>query len=123
MDKLIKKTPVKSNVETGNGILLNYHWGMGTQQERQHIKVKMVNVAVDWSTNLHAVANECWIPRLDFKVGSKGWVQMVSSKIKDESRDWTQRLDFKNGAQMVTKKDKLIISLLINNVLLCVSFF
>ena len=48
---------LKSNVETGNGISSNYHWGMGPQQRRQHNKVKTVNVAVDWSTNLNAVAN------------------------------------------------------------------
>ena len=46
---------VKSNVETGNGILSNYHLGIGTQQRRQNIKT--VNVAVDLFTNLHAVAN------------------------------------------------------------------
>ena len=29
---------VTTNVETGNGILSNYHLGMGTQQRRQEIK-------------------------------------------------------------------------------------
>ena len=32
------KNTVKSNVEAENGILSNYHLGIGTQQRRQKIK-------------------------------------------------------------------------------------
>ena len=46
---------VKSNVETGNGILLLFGHGHTTKTTTN--KVKAVNVVVDWSPNPHAVAN------------------------------------------------------------------
>ena len=46
-----------TNVETGNGILSNYHLGMGAQQRRQQIKWWQWMWSVNWSTNLHDVAN------------------------------------------------------------------
>ena len=47
------------NVETENVFLYNYYWCMCTQQRQQQTKLRhlIMNVAVDWYTNLHAVNN------------------------------------------------------------------
>ena len=56
-DKKNIKKKVKCDVDTENGIIFNYHWGMHTKQRHQQTKWRhlMVNMVFDWNTNLHTI--------------------------------------------------------------------